>query len=85
MGPIDPKVRTVAFHAKLVRAQRRIRLPDQHRFVEPAAEQIRAEIAYLLEVKTEQLVARGVHPNSPSRSLIKPSTETLIEKISIGL
>src|SRR5918992_1489036 len=39
-------------------AQRRIRLPHKHRLVEPAAEQIPAELAYLREVKAKQLVAR---------------------------
>ena len=60
-------------------AQRRIGLPHQHRLVEPAAEEIRAELAYLREVKAELLVARAPHANAPSRSAMKPSTETLIE------
>src|ERR687893_993782 len=46
----------------LVVAQRRIRLPHQHRVVEPAAEEIPAELAYLREVKAEQLVARRRPP-----------------------
>src|SRR3954470_18986131 len=60
-------------------AHRRIRLPHQHRLVEPAAAQIAAQLAYLLDVETKLLLARGPHPNAPSRSAIKPSTETLIE------
>jgi hypothetical protein len=35
-------------------------------------------------VETKQLLAGGPHPNAPSRSAIKPSTETLIEEISLG-
>src|SRR5829696_114931 len=46
----------------LVVAQRRIRLPHQHRLVEPAAEEIPAKLAYLREVKAEQLVARRRPP-----------------------
>ena len=41
----------------LVLARRRIRLPHLHRLVEPAAEEIPAELAYLLSVKAKQLVA----------------------------
>src|SRR5215212_3824807 len=37
---------------ELVVAQRRIGLPHQHRLVEPAAAQIAAKLAYLLEVET---------------------------------
>src|SRR5215204_6292899 len=40
-------------------AQRRFRLPHQHRLVEPAAEEIPAELADLREMETEQLLARG--------------------------
>ena len=43
----------------LVVAQLRIGLPDLHRLVEPAAEEIPAELADLREVETKQLVARG--------------------------
>jgi hypothetical protein len=41
--------------------QRRVGLPHQHRLVEPAAEEVAAELAYLLEVEAEQLVA-GCRP-----------------------
>ena len=43
---------------ELVVAQRRIRLPHQHRLVEPAAAQIAAELAYLRQVEAKQLLAR---------------------------
>src|SRR5204862_1041855 len=43
---------------QLIFAQRWIRLPDQHRLVKPAAEQIAAELADLREVETKQLLAR---------------------------
>jgi hypothetical protein len=46
----------------LVVAQRRIRVPHQHRLVEPAAKEIAAELAYLRSVKAKQLVARGRPP-----------------------
>jgi hypothetical protein len=58
---------------------RRNRLPHQHRLVKPAAAQIAAELAHLREVETKLLLTRDRHPNAPSRSVIKPSTETLIE------
>src|SRR5919109_1096232 len=44
---------------ELVVAQRRIRLPHQHRLVQPAAAQIAAELADLREVETKLLLARG--------------------------
>ena len=47
---------------KLVVAQRRIRLPHQHGLVKPAAQQIAAELAYLREVETKQLLARDRPP-----------------------
>src|SRR4051794_39946998 len=43
----------------LVLAQRRVRLPDQHHLVEPAAAQIAAELAHQRSVEPEQLLARG--------------------------
>src|SRR5436309_12938786 len=47
---------------ELVVAHRRIRLPRQHRLVEPAAEQIAAELAYQRDVETKLLLARGRPP-----------------------
>src|SRR5215212_2256107 len=47
---------------ELVVAWRRIRLPHQHRLVEPAAQQVAAELAYPREVETEQLLARDRPP-----------------------
>src|SRR3954454_21068820 len=47
---------------ELVVAQRRIRLPHQHRLVEPAAAQIAAELADLRKVETKLLVAGGRPP-----------------------
>src|SRR5215208_6697578 len=44
---------------ELVVAHRRVRLPHQHRLVEPAAEQITAELAYQCGVEAKQLLARG--------------------------
>src|SRR5215203_5918527 len=44
---------------ELVVAHRRVRLPHQHRLVEPAAAQIAAELAYQRGVETKQLLARG--------------------------
>src|SRR4051812_27000593 len=49
-------------------AQRPIRLPHQHRLVQPAPAQIAAELADLREVETKLLLARADHPNAPSRS-----------------
>src|SRR5829696_6661076 len=46
----------------LVVAPRWIGLPHEHRLVEPAAEQIPAELAYSREVKAKQLVARDRPP-----------------------
>jgi hypothetical protein len=43
----------------LVLAQRRVRLPHQHRLVQPAAAQIAAELAYQRGVETKQLLDRG--------------------------
>jgi hypothetical protein len=64
---------------ELVVAKRRIRLPHQHRLVKPAAAQIATKLAHLRKVETKQLLARGRPPERASRSVIKPSTETLIE------
>src|SRR5207248_7620724 len=64
---------------KLVVAHRGIRLPRQHRLVKPAAAQIAAELAYLRCVETKLLLVRDRQPNAPSRSAMKPSTETPIE------
>jgi hypothetical protein len=50
---------TSANAARLVVAQRRIRLPHQHRLVKPAAAQIAAKLADLREVEAKQLLARG--------------------------
>src|SRR5215216_4452246 len=47
---------------ELVVAQRRIRLPHQHRLVKPAAAQIAAERACLRGVEAKQLLARGRPP-----------------------
>src|SRR5437016_4901713 len=47
---------------ELVVAHRRIRLPRQHRLVKPAAAQIAAELAYLRDVETKLLLARGRPP-----------------------
>src|SRR5918997_7086583 len=47
---------------KRLLAQRRIRLPHQHRLVKPAAAQITAELAYQRDVETKQLLARGRPP-----------------------
>src|SRR5215212_1987020 len=47
---------------ELVVAHRRVRLPPQHRLVEPAAEQVAAELAYPRGVETEQLLARDRPP-----------------------
>src|SRR5215208_5579997 len=47
---------------ELVFAQRRVRLPHQHRLVEPAAQQTAAELADLRGVETKQLLARGRPP-----------------------
>nr|WP_259311291.1 hypothetical protein [Capillimicrobium parvum] len=58
---------------------RRVHLPHQHRLVEHGAEQEATDLAVQLGVETEQLVARGRRANPPSRSVMKPSTETLIE------
>src|SRR5215208_6768457 len=44
---------------ELVVAHRRVRLPPQHRLVEPAAEQVAAELSNLREVETKELVAGG--------------------------
>jgi hypothetical protein len=38
-----------------------------------------AELAYLRDVERNCSSSGAVHPNAPSRSAIKPSTETLIE------
>src|SRR5919106_2107240 len=46
----------------LVVAQRRIRLPHQHRLVQPAAQQTAAELAYLRDVETKLLLAGGRPP-----------------------
>src|SRR5687767_6321793 len=51
---------------ELVVAQRRIRLPRQHRLVKPAATQMAAELAYQREVETKLLLA-GSRP--PERAL----------------
>ena len=59
-------------------SRRTDRLPHEHRLVEPAAEQIPAELAHLGEVK-ETARRWAVQSNAPSRSAMKPSTETLIE------
>ena len=64
---------------KLDVARRRIRLPRQHRLVQPAAAQIAAELTYLRDVETNCSSLGAVHPKAPSRSAMKPSTETLIE------
>src|SRR5215207_1479058 len=48
--------------SELVVAQRRIGLPRQHRLVQPAAAQIGAELAYLRDVETKLLLARGRPP-----------------------
>jgi hypothetical protein len=69
---------------ELVVAQRRIRLPHQHRLVQPAAAQIPAELADLRDVETKLLLARGRPPERALTVGDKPSTETLIEKISTG-
>jgi hypothetical protein len=63
----------------LVVAQRRLRLPHEHRLVQPAAQQIGAELAYLLEVEAKQLVAGDRPLEAASRSAMKPSAETIIE------
>src|SRR5215218_5593970 len=47
---------------ELAVAQRRIRLPRQHRLVKPAATQIATELADLCDVETKQLLARGRPP-----------------------
>src|ERR687898_3430810 len=47
---------------ELVVAHRRIRLPRKHGLVQPAAQQIAAELAYLRDVETEQLLARDRPP-----------------------
>ena len=47
---------------ELVVAHRRLRLPHQHRLVEPAAQQNGAELAHPREVETEQLLARSRPP-----------------------
>src|SRR3954452_15875760 len=44
---------------ELVVAHRRIRLPHQHRLVEPAAEQTAAELAYERRVEAKELIAGG--------------------------
>jgi hypothetical protein len=46
---------------------------------QPAAQQAAAEPADLIEMEAKQLVARDAPPERPSRSAMKPSTETLIE------
>src|SRR5918996_2073775 len=42
--------------------QRRIRLPHQHRLVKPATAQIASKLAYLRDVETKLLLARGRPP-----------------------
>jgi hypothetical protein len=64
---------------ELVVAQRRIRLPHQHRLVKPAAAQIAAELTYLREVETKQLLARGRPPERALAVGDKAVHETLIE------
>jgi hypothetical protein len=64
---------------ELVVALRRIRLPHQHRLVKPATAQTAAKFAHLREMERNSSSLGAAHPNAPSRSAIKPSTETLSE------
>src|SRR5215218_2504805 len=57
----------------LVVLQRRIRLPHQHRLVEPAAQQAAPELADLLEVEAKLLVAR----NAPSERAVAVGDEAV--------
>ena len=57
----------------LVVAQRRIRLPHEHRLVEPAAQQAAAEPADLLEMEAKLLVAR----DAPSERTVTVGDETV--------
>src|SRR5204862_2107528 len=64
---------------ELVVAHRRIRLPHQHRLVEPAAAQVAAKLACLRDMETKLLLAGGRPPERARAVGDKPSTETPIE------
>jgi Tn3 transposase DDE domain-containing protein len=53
---------------RLVVAQRRIRLPHQHRLVKPAAQQIAPDFPYLRDVEPKLLLAGG-RPPKPARTV----------------